>query len=350
MLGAVVWFALRAMPRLSAAERFLVWVGYLMVLPIAPPVTVGWVTFTADASLSRAARVVAPAPDLYWVVAAMIGAWVLVRQVAAWRVWQRAEGEGTIRYSREIASPAACGWGILLPVGAREWPAARLEFVLRHEQAHRQRWDVWVDLVASLMVAVYWVQPLAWVALWEMRRWREWAADDEVVRSGANVFEYAEAIHECAVESSMQPAMAGVGRGRLEERMEHLLNANAPRRQATWLTATIVMVVMAGGLVVMPRVSTAQEKDFDVPPKVVSKVEPRYTDGARERNASGTVVLSVRVDTDGKARDIKVIRALDVDLDQEAMKAVAQWEFEPGRKKGVAVTVRATVEVNFRRD
>jgi TonB family protein len=35
-------------------------------------------------------------------------------------------------------------------------------------------------------------------------------------------------------------------------------------------------------------------------------------------------------------------------LDQKAIEAVSTWQFKPGARNGVPVTVQATVEVNFR--
>jgi len=61
-------------------------------------------------------------------------------------------------------------------------------------------------MLASLVVAACWMQPFAWLALFEMRRLRELAADNTVLLAGSNVFEYAETIHECAVDSTLQPA------------------------------------------------------------------------------------------------------------------------------------------------
>lgn len=93
----------------------------------------------------------------------------------------------------------------------------------------------------------------------------------------------------------------------------------------------------------------AQERFYDTPPKVIHRVEAKFTDAARERKASGTVVLSLRVDTDGIPRDIQVVRPLDADLDQQAVLALKQWKLEPATKEGIPVTARATVEINFRR-
>jgi outer membrane biosynthesis protein TonB len=35
-------------------------------------------------------------------------------------------------------------------------------------------------------------------------------------------------------------------------------------------------------------------------------------------------------------------------LDRNAIDAIPQWRFKPGEKDGNPVTVRATIEVNFR--
>jgi periplasmic protein TonB len=83
-------------------------------------------------------------------------------------------------------------------------------------------------------------------------------------------------------------------------------------------------------------------------PRVLAKVDPQYTREARDAKISGTVLLSIVVGSDGVARDVKVIRSLDSGLDERAVFAVQQWKFQPGVRDGAAVSVRATIEVNFR--
>jgi protein TonB len=48
------------------------------------------------------------------------------------------------------------------------------------------------------------------------------------------------------------------------------------------------------------------------------------------------------------AENFEVVRSLEPGLDQKAIEAVGQWRFKPGAKDGAPVTVRATIEVNFR--
>jgi TonB family protein len=84
------------------------------------------------------------------------------------------------------------------------------------------------------------------------------------------------------------------------------------------------------------------------PPRVISEVKPIYTTAALLQRIQGSVVLEVVVTRDGCASEIRVIRSLDPGgLDQEAVKATAQWRFEPGRLAGVPVDVLVNVMLDF---
>jgi TonB family protein len=55
------------------------------------------------------------------------------------------------------------------------------------------------------------------------------------------------------------------------------------------------------------------------------------------------------VDRDGRAKQISILRALGAGLDEEAVKAVSGWKFEPGKIDGVPVQYRVAVEINYLR-
>ena len=82
-------------------------------------------------------------------------------------------------------------------------------------------------------------------------------------------------------------------------------------------------------------------------PRLLSKVEPKYSDEARRAHIDAVVVLHLVVGADGAPRDLKVQRGAGFGLDEQAIKAVEQWRFQPGAKAGVPVAVYATIEVNF---
>ena len=61
----------------------------------------------------------------------------------------------------------------------------------------------------------------------------------------------------------------------------------------------------------------------------------------------GVVELLAVVDTDGSIRHAGVIRSLDPDLDEQAVKAAGQWQFTPGTREGTPVPVVIGIELTF---
>jgi protein TonB len=73
----------------------------------------------------------------------------------------------------------------------------------------------------------------------------------------------------------------------------------------------------------------------------------------------GKIVLSLTVDPQGRPQDVRVLHSLAetldkkfqaaaVDLDENAVKAVKQYRFDPALLKGKPVSVETTVEVSYR--
>lgn len=82
-------------------------------------------------------------------------------------------------------------------------------------------------------------------------------------------------------------------------------------------------------------------------PVVLKEARPQYTAEARKARIQGTVLLDCVVETDGSIGDVTVTRSLDPGLDQEAIRTVKQWRFEPGTKDGKPVPVLVALEMTF---
>ena len=83
-------------------------------------------------------------------------------------------------------------------------------------------------------------------------------------------------------------------------------------------------------------------------PRLIKEVKPKYTSEALRNRIQGTVVLEAVVSGDGCTSQIRVVRSLDRGgLDEEAVAAVAQWRFEPGRLAGAPVDVLVTIMLDF---
>jgi TonB family protein len=100
-----------------------------------------------------------------------------------------------------------------------------------------------------------------------------------------------------------------------------------------------------------PAVSLSNGNAYSGPttyPKLISKVEPEYSEEARKAKHQGTVMLNVVIGDDGVLSEIKVVKSLGLGLDEKAIECVKKWRFEPGTRGGKPVKVEATLEVNFR--
>ena len=85
------------------------------------------------------------------------------------------------------------------------------------------------------------------------------------------------------------------------------------------------------------------------PPKPVKQTIPSYTEEALEKGIEGIVVLSCLFRTSGAVESCRVLKSLDQGLDQQASDAIVKnWRFQPARKNGQPVDVKARIEVQFR--
>ena len=143
----------------------------------------------------------------------------------------------------------------------------------------------------------------------------------------------------------------------LEARMINLTRSSFPRpavRRALMAVSAVMVLAVALTATLFPVAAASDRKTYTVKddgvraPKLSYKVEPKYSEQARDAKIEGTVKLHVVVNEEGLAEDIFVVEGLEESLDQNAMEAISQWRFTPATKDGRAVAVEATVEVNFR--
>lgn len=150
-------------------------------------------------------------------------------------------------------------WGILypvvlLPTDADQWDEERRRVVLLHEVAHIKRLDALTQLFSQLALALFWFNPLLWMAIRRMRVERERACDDYVLNAGTKPSEYVH--HLVDIVRSLGPttgpafaALAMARRSEFEGRMLAVLDPgsrrHASRRTITASAYAAVLVLLA---------------------------------------------------------------------------------------------------------
>ena len=82
-------------------------------------------------------------------------------------------------------------------------------------------------------------------------------------------------------------------------------------------------------------------------PTVTNRVEPKYTEVARNARVAGVVIVEAVIDSNGNVDRVRVIKGLPMGLSEEAERAVRLWKFKPGTMNGQPVDVIFNLTVNF---
>ena len=85
----------------------------------------------------------------------------------------------------------------------------------------------------------------------------------------------------------------------------------------------------------------------DTRPVFLHRTEPQYTEEARRRNISGTVILQVELLADGSVGTVKVLKGLSAGLNENAIEAARKTVFLPAVKNREFVTASIRMEMSF---
>lgn len=207
---------------------------------------------------------------------------------------------------------------VFLPVGIREWSEERRQVVILHELAHVRRRDGATHLMARAAMALYWWNPLAWLAWREFLQERERAADDLVLSVGARRPEYAG--HLLEIARSLQspqlyrwPVIAMASRSQLEGRLSSILDSSRDRKLPA--RSAIIATLLLALAIIVPLAALQAKTDR-------SEAEPALQDLSRETqtaiNALALVQAGDEAREQGKGAEAKALytRALNTEPNQ----------------------------------
>jgi TonB family protein len=115
---------------------------------------------------------------------------------------------------------------------------------------------------------------------------------------------------------------------------QDLPSSNSPRsnRPVSAVNGTATRRIRVGGVV--------------KPPVKLVDVKPVYPDDAQASGIDGVVLLDIVISTAGFVLDAEVTHSIPA-LDQAAIDAVSQWQFEPTLINGEPVELEMSVVINF---
>lgn len=165
--------------------------------------------------------------------------------------------KNNIRLCDDIESPFVLG--IVKPIIYLPSDLSETEqtFVIAHEQAHLKRGDHFWKPLGFIILAVYWFQPLIWIAYILLCRDIEMACDERVVRmmNGKERKEYSGALLACSVPRHMIAACPlAFGEVGVKQRVKNVLNYKKP---AFWI---MLVALVTGGVIAVCFLTNPKEK------------------------------------------------------------------------------------------
>jgi beta-lactamase regulating signal transducer with metallopeptidase domain/ketosteroid isomerase-like protein len=220
-----------------------------------------------------------------------------------------------LRRSEHTLSPHTSGMlhpTILLPREWNGWDAGQRRQVLLHEFAHVLRNDCLTQSLAYFTCALFWFNPLVWLAARQLRIERERACDDQVLLHGAKPSMYADNLLRIAssMKSPQPAAFGGVAMARrtqMSGRLLAVLDPDRPRRQpgrTVMSIATSLFVALALPLAVLQPAEASRPAS----PSQAERARPTRSLDLDEFRTASANVGRMRVEA-FRTRDLELMSA-----------------------------------------
>ncbi|HEX5080817.1 MAG TPA: M56 family metallopeptidase, partial [Blastocatellia bacterium] len=231
-------------------------------------------------------------------------------------------GKAGLAVSDEIRSPILIGVlrpMIVFPADITSWtsPMER-SAMLRHELAHVERRDHYVNLFQTVLGAVFFFHPPARYACRQLAMEREMACDDHVIGSGAEAESYAESIIKAAERGIGAPRGAHQlalfsARHILERRIEMILNKDRVRviaRQWKYMIPAAALIALIAwtlipGRLTRPGLAQAQPGDTSEKLQIVMSL--------RDKKAYDSLLDMALGNPDAELRRLAAIQITEIE-------------------------------------
>lgn len=238
--------------------------------------------------------------------------------------------------------PWVCGLltpTVLLPRDFQQrFSPLQQQLILKHEYTHWQRGDLHCNLLALLLLTLFWFHPLSWLAYRAYRQDQELSCDALVLQQGSSEQQIA---YSYALLSNAQQRTAHWqvltnhygDKQMIKQRLMQLRQQQGFSKTSMTVTLAALLgmalwlqqPVQAAGAVVEP----------------TKRIEPRYPVQAAQQKIEGYVVAEFDIKPDGTVENIKVIKAVpEQTFEKESVRALQQWTYNPSSAGMKNVQVR----------
>ena len=198
-------------------------------------------------------------------------------------------------------------------------PKQEQAYILAHEECHIRRLDPLWKLIAFLLLAVYWWNPLVWIAFFYMVRDMEMSCDEAVIEQFGNEIKqgYSNSLLSFAMERHPYSfAPVAFGEGDAGRRIRNVLNFKKPH---TWVAILVFVLLVVVGVSCLTngKDKISSETVSDTENSQMQQTAVETTEAPMSSDNSSTVQESLQsVDKWAQAfaaRDVRTIQDMATD-------------------------------------
>lgn len=215
--------------------------------------------------------------------------------------------------------------------------------VLKHELVHIKRRDVLWNLLALILLSVFWFNPICWWGYHRFRLLQELSCDQVTLKgvSKPTRLHYAKALLTASTPKpifTLNQLTFGE-KNMLKERLTQL-KVNKPSSTISRLVVALSILTL-GTVLTLANAKVLPASDQIKP---IMRVNPKYPVEAAEKGIEGIVRMSFDVDSQGSVSNINVIGSIPEGVfDRNAKLALSQWQYA----NPTGETISAEVQLDF---
>ncbi|ALZ74670.1 M56 family metallopeptidase [Rheinheimera sp. F8] len=273
-----------------------------------------------------------------------------VMAVALWRQYQHIRQqlkaasqftatETTIacKQSRGQQGPYVTGWWrptVLLPADfLLRFDPEQQQLILQHELTHWRRGDLHANLLALIVLTLFWFHPLCWLAYRAYRQDQELACDALVLATASSQQKIA---YSYALLSNIQShAQSSTAHWQLlsnhygdKKMMKQRLQLLQHQQGFSKTALALTLIALVGATLWLQQ--PVQAADAAAEMKPIMRVEPRFPVGAAAAGTEGYVVAEFDIQPDGTVQNVQIIKSVPAQVfDKVAVTALQQWAYSP---------------------
>ncbi len=263
--------------------------------------------------------------------------------------WRSVASHTSLLISDEISGPVTFGFFrpvVLLPAGFPSMPEAMRDAILFHELIHVERRDWLFTFGEELLRAVFWFHPAIWWVLGEIQLAREQTVDQAVIEMTQARDPYVDTLLAMAGANrqlDLAPAPLFLRRRHLKQRVMGIVQEASVGKKK--MSKTRLILAQAAALAMMavacwfitgavPLRAQAQMVADSAGVTVnlngsqlMHRTPVSYPAEAIAKGVEGTVVVQVRLDSNGEVIDAAVLSGPD-ELRKGVQQSVLNWHFD----------------------